>query len=400
MDKKIKVIKIIYLFILLSYIILSILKIYTQGLTFILAKISTIQLFLELLIMLIIGVIIRIVTNKKIESDATKKQFNRLIIFIIVANILVPFTLSIVEEKKSDTDNQVLNKVKSEFKNMASNIVNKIKPSENKVVYLYDDLLEFDDNFKNSPLGNKIDNGSYISYYDNNLRFCFSDGKYLVEEYDNKLTAKKINKSSDRCTFRFEKEAEEYLKYYINKIYGLNVKKVTTNQDCLLGCKVTGYTIKTNLGDISASLNVKNNKITVNDDYSNLYISNLLARDLVEYMKEEYNYTIRAYSLTVSHNINSIEKIDINSFNYDANVHFKVLVKREGHSNEKAKEIANAMVKWYKKHKIYGITDFILLEDNDYELKKENNYEDIRQAYNVEKIISCKVSKDGEEIYE
>ena len=156
-------------------------------------------------------------------------------------------------------------------------INSKITNSNNKIIYLYDDLVEISENIKN-----KYSEGSFIVKYGDETIVCFSNSHNKVEGNLDNLEFKTINNDTEKCKFTIftslDKNYKEkyhvgevYLKKYLSDKYGISIYNVDYIEECILyNCSGNGhYNIESSVGNFTAQLYINNNKLIETDDYNN-----------------------------------------------------------------------------------------------------------------------------------
>ena len=401
MKKSLIVLPIIDVVLLLVYVIFRWLSIVNTGFTSIIDRLFATVLFGFSCVILIVVVIICIIQNKNVVDKKIKRNSFMILIVLLLLNIILPIVFFTIDNMRLKQSSESLDKATEELTKKVNSLIGSIRLIENnKYIYLYDNLLEIDNELKES-----IDKGSYVTYYDDKARVCISDENYKIYGNQGDFKVTKVKSDKERCHYSFadigetsyqHNEGEYYLKYYINKKYNLEVNSVKTNYDCstFTYCSIKNYEIATSNGTITAKLTVNDNKIEETDNYAFVYTSNLLQKDLKDYMSLN-NYVIKPFVVTGDSSIINMSDIDINNLNNELWISFTIVVKRSNQTDENMKQIADKMANWYKDHKIYGSTNFILLDSKNYDEVNEDNYNSIKKNYNVNNFISCTVEKNG-----
>ena len=402
MNKSLKILSIIDLVLLLTYGVFRCLSVVNVGFTAIVDRLFAIISFGISFIILISIIIVFLIQKKNMIDDKSRKNSLIMMIVLLVLSVVMPAVFWTIDNVKLKQSSISLDNATTNLTKKVNDLIVSIKNTEdNKYIYLYDDLLEI-----NNELKETIDKGSYITYLDDKARVCIFDGSYKIYGNEGNFKINKVSSNKEKCYYNFadigetpyqHNEGEYYLKYYINKKYGLEVNSVKTNYDCsaFVACSLKDYEVYTPDGTITAELKVNNNVIEETDNYTFVYVSKLLQKDLIDYMSSN-KYIIKSFILSGDSNLTSISNVDINDLNNELWISFTVVIKKDNRTEENMKQIANKMVDWYKNHKVYGSTNFVLLDSKEYDEVNQYNYESIKQKYDVSNLVSCSVKETGE----
>ena len=306
---------------------------FTNQLGYLILSLAPLFVFWICFVVLVILGIISLVKNK--EKNTRK---NIIIILIIVLCMGISFQLIPLGMKKLSFNiykNQTI-------ENIINPLSNRIKHSDkNKMVYLMPDLEEM----ANKEL-NLYSDTSYITYYDEKIYVCITNGKYNVEGYEGQFKVTETGLLNDACNYKFDtsntSEGEKYLKKYLSEKYKIeitNVKAVVESQNKFdfVGW-IDHFDVETNYGTFEAMVEVKDGKVVVTDKYKE-YSDNLstnevsrknLLLDIEKFTKEYLN----------------IDEITIKTTIYDINPlqsNEDIIVIGSSYSHDDAKVYANAL---------------------------------------------------------
>lgn len=216
----------------------------------------------------IISIIFGIVNFVKNKDIIIRK---RLIIMYVFLLIIAIFTFVLPSFSDYYYNSKVMKSINP--------LIEKIKNSEeNKYVYFIKDLEKIDNSIDLSD----YDDSSYITYFDNKIYVCMSDGEYKISGYENDISNKKINNINKSCEFKFSNsQAEKYAKqYYNNKYEFVYINSAEAIDDCnydyiIVFCPdYKRVKVDTNYGTIISKIEVVNNEIVVTDNINEI-ISNV-----------------------------------------------------------------------------------------------------------------------------
>jgi len=285
-------------------------------------------------IVFVVFAILGIINIVKVKEKSVRK--NVIVMLVITFGIGISFQIIPLALKKLSFNiykNQTI-------ENIVNPLTNRIKNSDsNNLVYLMNDL----EDFANKELTAYSDT-SYITYYDDKIYVCITNGKYNVEGYEGELKVTETGLLNDACNYKFDtsntSEGEKYLKHYLSKKYNIEIKSVeaVVERDSKMDFvgRLDHFNVETNYGTFEAMVEIQNGKIFVTDKYkeydNNLSTDEVNKKDLLTDIEKFTKEYLNIDKITVKTTIYDIHPLESNE---------NIIVIGSSYSRDDAKKYAN-----------------------------------------------------------
>ena len=211
------------------------------------------------------------------EPVQTKKSKAPIIIAIIALVVVAGFGVAAALLLGGNNDGKYIEN--------ATQLTQKISSVNSESLVFFDADLEklSADLFKN-PDGEKFSSESYATYFDKEAKICLNDAEKRVDNIDGEMKVRPVSEAG-KCELKLsDNDIIKYLANYYTKKYDLTVKaKDSRKYD-------DKYIIYTDKGAIYASFELKDKKITIEDDYEDLVAGYTSLEDIhgliINYVKD------------------------------------------------------------------------------------------------------------------